>query len=57
MNFPPKKDKNLQIRDKMCVIKNTETLPGHLKIEKLFPNGLFGNNVIYSPLPYPANYS
>ena len=34
----------------MRVIVKQETLPKSLKSWKLFPNGLFGNNVIYSPL-------
>ena len=29
---------------------NSETLPGSPKTAKLFPNGIFGNNVICSPL-------
>ena len=42
---------SLAIRDKIArELTNRETLPGSPKNEKLFPNGLFGNNVICSPL-------
>ena len=42
---------SLLIRDKIvCELKNIKTLPGASKSRKPLPNGLFGNNVIYSPL-------
>ena len=47
--FPKELHKTANLRQSARNCKQ-ETLPKSLKSWKLFPNGLFGNNVIYSPL-------